>query len=333
MGTVFEISVVARDQAAARSQIEAAFDRAAQLERLLSSYDPQSQVNLLARRAGSRVPVDARLADLLQLAVEYAELTGGSFDVTLGPLVTLWNEASRRDRLPTEAELAGALRLVDAGRIRVYPDGSAELPLEGMSLELGGIAKGYALDLLAPELWQAGYTDALLSFGQSSVWALGAPPGHKGWRLLLRDGRGGFSGVLTLKDRAFSVSSSLGQWTEIAGQRYGHVIDPRDGFALSESRQAAVVAPSATLAEALSTALLILDVAEGLALVEDLAGSEALLIDERGRRAQTSGWLRATHFERLEKLEEFEELEEVEPAQPLEDHLGRVFEPPFDDAK
>ena len=123
---------------------------------------------------------------------------------------------------------------------------------EGVSVDLGGIAKGWALDRMLPLLRERGIERALLDFGQSSVWALGAPPGAAGWRLLARGPDEGALGVLTLVDQALSVSGSLGQWVEIGGRRYGHVLDPRSGLALERRRQALVVAPNATLAEALS---------------------------------------------------------------------------------
>ena len=128
----------------------------------------------------------------------------------------------------------------------------AALAHEGVSVDLGGIAKGWALDRMLPLLRERGIERALLDFGQSSVWALGAPPGAAGWRLLARGPDEGALGVLTLSDQALSVSGSLGQWVEIGGRRYGHVLDPRSGLPLERRRQALVVAPNAALAEALS---------------------------------------------------------------------------------
>ena len=169
-----------------------------------------------------------------------------------------------------------------------------------MSIDLGGIAKGYALDRMLPALRDAGITSALLSFGQSSAWAFGVPPGAPGWRLLARGPDGGFSGILTLRDAALSVSGSLGQWSEIEGRRYGHVLDPRSGEPLTRRREALVVAPNATLAEALSKALLVLGEREGIALIEAQHGCEALLLDAEGGAWSTSGWQLRTAFEPLE---------------------------------
>ena len=111
----------------------------------------------------------------------------------------------------------------------------------------------------------------------------------------------GFLGVVRLNDQALSVSGSLGQWVEIGGRRYGHVLDPRSGRPLSRRRQALVVAQSATLAEALSKALLILGEDEGIALVASQPGCHGLLVDTGGRSWSTPGWARAVGFEALEQ--------------------------------
>ncbi|MGH7336078.1 MAG: FAD:protein FMN transferase, partial [Myxococcota bacterium] len=166
----------------------------------------------------------------------------------------------------------------------------------GGAVDLGGVAKGYALDR-ARERLGARVDAALLSFGQSSTWAIGRPPGASGWRLLARGPDGGFAGVLTLRDRALSVSESLGQWNEIDGRRYGHVLDPRTGEPLVHDREALVVTRDATLAEALSKALLVLGPAEGIALIEAWPDAEALLLDANGQAWRTRGWQDATRFE------------------------------------
>ena len=184
--------------------------------------------------------------------------------------------------------------------LRIAVDAEDRVSLEsGMSIDLGGVAKGFALDRMRPVLADAGVERALLSFGQSSAWALGAPPDAAGWRLLARAPDGGFAGLLTLRDLALSVSGSLGQWSEIGGRRYGHVLDPRTGEPLTRRREALVVAPNAALAEALSKALLILGEVVGLEVVRAAPDCEALLLDADGRSWSTPGWGRVTAFEPL----------------------------------
>ena len=168
-----------------------------------------------------------------------------------------------------------------------------------MSLDLGGIAKGWALDRMRERLLARGVASALVSFGQSSILALGAPPGASGWRILLQDGAGSYAGVVTLRDAMLSVSGGFGRVSRIGGRDYGHVIDPRTGEPLTEGRQAAILAPTGAAAEALSKALLVLDADEAWSLLADLPHTEGLLL--RGGRAplSTRGWQSAASFEPL----------------------------------
>ena len=298
MGTILEITLVGRDERDLRAALDELFDLAARLDHRLTIYDPDSDLSLLNRGAG-RGPqaVDPEVAEILRLALDYARLTRGSFDVTVGPLVALWTQAAERDAPPAPGALARARSRVGPDVLRTHEDGTVELTQAGSSVNLGGIAKGYALDRMLPRLRARGIHRALLNFGQSSTWAFGAPPGSEGWRLLIRGPDEGFLGAIRLRDRALSVSGSLGQWVEIGGRRYGHVLDPRTGQPLTQRRQALVVAPDATRAEALSKALLILGEEEGVALVGAQPGCEGLLVDAAGARWMTPGWSQAVAFE------------------------------------
>jgi thiamine biosynthesis lipoprotein len=297
MGTVLEITLVGSDPGALPDALGGLFAEARRLDALLSNWDAASDVSRLnaAAGAGPRA-VAPEVAELLRRSRELGRLTRGSFDVTVGPLVTLWNDAGASGELPSRAALADARRRVGSERILVLEDGRVALA-EGTVVNLSGVAKGFALDRLLPVLSRAGVEAALLSFGQSSTWALGAPPGAPGWRLLARAPDGGFAGVLTLRDRALSVSGSLGSFVEIGGRRFGHVLDPRSGEPLEARREALVVAPDATLAEALSKAVLVLGAREGLALVAAQPGCEAMLLDAGGSAHRTPGWDAAVAWE------------------------------------
>ncbi len=295
MGTVLEIHLLGGD----RELLDLLFARVEELESRVSSYRPESDVSRLSAAAGGGPqPVHADVARLLDACVGYTELTHGSFDVTVGPLAELWAEAGEKGLRPAPDVLARTRARVGADKLRVDRAAmTAELLEPGMTVDLGGVAKGSATDAIASLLEEADVAAALIDFGGSSLHALGAPMGEDGWRVLVRDGSGGFAGVATLRDQALSVSSSFAQFVEIEGVRYGHVLDPRSGQPLRERRLATVVAPSGELAEALTKALLVLDEAEALALVESIENAEALLIDEAGRRSTTTGFEEAVRFE------------------------------------
>jgi thiamine biosynthesis lipoprotein len=299
MGTVLEITLHATDARRAREALEELFGLAARLDAVMSRYDPQSDLSELNRSAGQGlVPVDPELARILEASVAYSQLTRGTFDVTVGPLVALWTRAGETGVLPSADQVAAARSRVGAEQIRVE-GARAALAQAGVSVDLGGIAKGWAVDRMLALLEQRGIRRALIDFGQSSVQALGAPPGSPGWRLLARGPDDGALGVLTLSDQALSVSGSLGQLVEIGGRHYGHVLDPRTGLPLERQREALVVAPDATLAEALSKGLLILGEVDGIALVAAQPGCHGMLVDADGRSWETPGWREAVRFERL----------------------------------
>lgn len=297
MGTVLEITLAG---AAPEGTFEALFAEAARLETLFSRHDPSSTLSALNRHAGEGPRrVEPELAQILADALVHARATRGAFDVTVGPLVRLWEASARRGVPPGAAELERLQARVGTHALQVaLPDRVALRA--GAAVDLGGIAKGWALDRVAGRLRAAGRSRALLAFGQSSFVALGAPPGAPGWRLLVRDAEDGFAGTVTLRDRALSVSASLGQWTEIAGRRYGHVLDPRSGTPLVRHRVTVVAARSAAEAEAWSTALLVLPAEQGLVLAEAKPGIEALLLEPGAWRRETSGFRSATGFEPLQ---------------------------------
>ncbi len=301
MGTLLELTLVGRDRAALAEARDAVVEEVERLEAMLSTWRPDSEVSRLnAAAGGSPVPVDAEVAELLARSLALSRATRGTFDVTVGPLVALWVGAAARGSLPTEEMIAAARARVGPDRLAVLveADGARATLAEGSAIDLGGVAKGYALDRVRVHLGDA-VDAALLSFGQSSTWAVGRPPDASGWRLLARAPGDGFSGVLTLRDQALSVSGSLGQWSEIEGRRFGHVLDPRSGWPLIRRREALVVGGDATEAEALSKAVLVLGPEEGIALVERWPGAEALLLDADGRSWRTRGWDAATRYEEL----------------------------------
>jgi len=298
MGTVLEISLCVPDRATGEVLMRELFAEVAALERTFSRFDVKSDLSKLNRESGSGpLRVAAPLAELTSLSLQYTALTRGTFDVTVGPLVLVWLEAERTRTLPSAVDLEAARARVGPGVVRVdLAASSVDLLVPGAMLDFGGIAKGWTLDRLAEKLRRVGVTRALLAFGQSSLCALGKPAGWDGWGVLLGDASGGFAGTAQLSDQSLSISGSLGQYAEIAGVRYGHVIDPRSGEPLTQARVAGALAADGARSEALSKALLILGEQDGIALLESLPDTEGILIDESGQTWQTSGWTEAVRY-------------------------------------
>jgi thiamine biosynthesis lipoprotein len=234
--------------------------------------------------------------EILTLALRYWRQTHGTFDVTVGPVIALWRQATDNNTLPSKETLRHAHARIGARFVSLSSDRQAALQREGMRLDLGGIGKGYAIDQLKTFLQQQHKSSALLNFGQSSIWAVGSPPDSPGWRLLVQRPSGEPAGVVTLRDQALSISGTMGQPFVINGRQYGHIIDPRSGQPLPRNLQACVLAPTATQAEALSKALLVLGEKQGIALLHELKNVEGLLLDADGHHWMTKGWQTATQF-------------------------------------
>ena len=294
MGTVLEITLCDRPTTTPQQSVQTTddlFAATARLEALLSTFSPESSVSFLNAHAGQggyRVPPE--VFTLLSLALQYWFLTQGTFDITVGPFMKMWGRAGQTQTIPSSEALQKERARIGGNKISLLPNERVSLTHKGMTIDLGGIGKGYALDHLVGILKTRAISNALLDFGQSSVWALGAPSDAPHWRLLVQRPNGQHVGVIALHDQALSISASFGQTFNIQGQQYGHVIDPRSGKPLQRDLLACVIAPTATEAEALSKALLILGEEGGISLLERLPHVEGFLGEANERQWMTTGW-------------------------------------------
>ncbi len=236
------------------------------LEAQLTVYRDTSEVQAINRDAAAGpVEVEERLFDLIALAVRIHAETHGAYDVTAGPLSKAWGFFRRQGEVPDEAALAEALAKVGTAKLQLEPDArTVAFTQSGVELNFGGIGKGYALDRAAECLTSGGIGDFLLHGGNSSILARGARasgnPDDRGWRISLGDPLRPGKTLLdfALVDRAAGTSGTQYQFFRSAGKRYGHVIDPRTGYPAEQVVCATVLAPTAAVADALSTALFIL---------------------------------------------------------------------------
>jgi thiamine biosynthesis lipoprotein len=259
MGVEVRIVMYARDEGQAREAARAAFDKIAALEDIMSNYRPKSEIRLLGRRPGEWGDVSAPLFTVLARAIEVARMSDGAFDPTVGPLVALWREARRVKRLPSDAALDSARALVGWRRIALDSvRRRVRLARRGMQLDLGGIAKGYAVQQAAVVLRTRGIASALVEAG-GDIAVTAAPPGESGWRVEVP----GADSIVrarafALTNASISTSGPSAQFVEIGGVRYSHVVDPRTGVGLTSGAQATVIDTDGALADALSTALTVL---------------------------------------------------------------------------
>ncbi|MBI5772523.1 MAG: FAD:protein FMN transferase [Verrucomicrobia bacterium] len=266
MATRFEIILHGDDPARLRAAAEEALDEIERLDAMLSPYRVTSeicQVNELAAERAVRVsPV---LFQLLRRAKTLSAETDGAFDLTVGPLMHCWKTAAGNGRIPTPPELEIARASVGM-RHALLNETNFEVRFarSGVRLDVGAIGKGFALERAGGILREAGVIHALLHGGTSTVCALGHQPDGNPWKVAIEgpseeDGSspGGIIATVSLREESLSVSAVWGRLFRIQGREYGHIIDPRTGQPAERADLAAVILPSATETDALSTALLI----------------------------------------------------------------------------
>lgn len=269
MGTEVRLVLYAPDRAAADAAAAEAFRTVSRLDSLFSDYRTDSGVAALEEAAGSgtALPVAPDLWEVLTTAQGWAQRTGGAFDVTVGPLTRLWRSAVRRGALPDTSRLEEARAASGyAGLLLDDQAQSALLERPGMSLDLGGIAKGYVAQTVLEGLRARGIRAALVDAGGDL--ALGdAPPGRDGWRVEFPGGE-----VHHVANRAVATSGDRYQYLEAGGVRYSHILDPRTGVGIRTSPTVVALAGDATTADVLASALTVLDPEAGRALVAGMDG-------------------------------------------------------------
>jgi thiamine biosynthesis lipoprotein len=294
MGTMARIELYAADKARATTAAAAAFDRLEALEQILSDYREDSELTILSRE-GASAPhaVSPELFFVLDRSLYFSRLSGGAFDVTIGPVVQLWREARRAGKLPDSAALARAKAVVGYQNVVLDPTNrTVFLKRAGMKLDLGAIAKGYAADQALELLRSRGISSALVALG--GELALGAPPPDKpGWRVVIGSADASRSAApctLVVYNVALSTSGDGEQFLDLNGKRYSHVINPASGAALQGRASTTVIAPDGTTADALATAISVLPVRDGIRLAESQRGVSALIVrkTERGWQHFTS---------------------------------------------
>lgn len=289
MGVSFRLAFYAPSESLAEQAADAAFERVAELDGILSDYDPGSELMRLCAEPERRVKVSRDLATVLGRSLELSRQSGGAFDVSVGPYVALWREARRSGRMPRARALRAAARLVGPRLVELDPVArTVRLQRPGMRLDLGGIAKGYAVDQAMALLRKRGITRALVD-GGGDILAGDPPPGREGWVIAIQALRpGGEPGPrVVLARRAIATSGDLEQAVVIDGRRYSHIVDPRTGLALTGPSSVTVLAPDCMTADALATAVSVLGPVAGLRLVEEVQGAEALYVRIRDGKLES----------------------------------------------
>ena len=266
-------------EATAERACAAAFERFAALDTIMSDYRADSELmQLCAKAGGPPVVVSRDLFKVLQRSQEVAQRSNGAFDVTCGPLITLWRKARKTHVLPTSEEREQARTLVGWQKLRLDSrKRTVQLLVPGMKLDLGGIGKGYADDCAQEVLKKQGITHALVEAGGDIVVS-NPPPGEKGWKIQVANaGVTSNSPLLLYANTAISTSGDTEQFVEISNRRYSHIIDPRTGQALTDRIQVTIVAKDGLTSDGLSTAVSVLGAEKGQELAKTYPGTTAYI--------------------------------------------------------
>lgn len=291
MACLYEIAAYGSDSGVLARVVEEAFDEVDRIDRLMSHYRDNSPLSQINRDAASRpVAITPELFGFIARALEYSRDSGGAFDITVGPLMKAWGFFRGDGRLPARGELAAVLQRVGYRHVLLdHERGTVRFDVPGVELDLGGIAKGYAVDRAVDVLRRHGVSAALVSAGGSTTYALGAPPHLDAWQLELADPLDADSTAfpVRIRDRALSVAGSSEKFVEVDGTRYSHIMDPRTGMPVQGVLMVAVLAPTGTAGDALDDAFFVQGAEKTAARIAESPDTAAyfFLPADRGRWA------------------------------------------------
>ncbi|MBN2182810.1 MAG: FAD:protein FMN transferase [Sedimentisphaerales bacterium] len=287
MGTFARVVVVAKDTKTAEKCVEAAFAEIYNVDNLMSDYKSDSEIGIVNKNAADHaVEVGESTFGLLQKSVEFSKLTEGAFDITVGPLVDLFHAAQENKIAPDKEQIDKAKSRVGFEKLILDPNNrTVKFAVEGMRLDLGGIAKGYAIDKAIEAAHKTGAIGAMVDIG-GDIRCFGKPAKGKNYWLVglqnpdLTEEATGLDLVLRLKikEGAITTSGDYQQFVIIDGKQYSHIIDRRTGTSSDSLSSVTIIADNATDADALATAVSVMGAEKGLALIEKLPETEAILI-------------------------------------------------------
>jgi FAD:protein FMN transferase len=281
MASLYSVIAYGEDERALPGILEEAFDEVDRIDQLMSHYKKGSPLSRLNREAAQGpVAVDPELFAFIAEALRYSRESDGAFDITVGPLMKAWGFFLGDGRLPPDAEIA-ALRARVGWRHIVMDAGARTIRFDrpGVELDLGGIAKGYAVDRMVEILRRRSVAAALINAGGSTLYGLGAPPNHDGWDVDLQDPIDArkVARVVRLRDRALSVSGSAEKFFEVNGVRYAHIMDPRTARPAQGILSVAVLTPTGTAGDALDNVFFVQGEAGSRRYLERLPATEVFM--------------------------------------------------------
>jgi thiamine biosynthesis lipoprotein len=292
MGTAINVELWHEDAGQGRTLTRSVMDEMQRIDDLMSTYKPDSELSFInANAARGPVTVSSELLSLIIRALDYSVITAGAFDITYASAGQYYDY--RKGKKPSEQQLEQALPAINYRHVKIDPQASTiEFLRQGVRIDLGGIAKGYAVDRSMEILLHAGVKNAIVSAGGDS--RVIGKRWDRPWNVGIRNPRdkNSIASMIPLQDSAISTSGDYERYFEEDGVRYHHILNPGTGTSPHEVYSSSIIGPVATDTDALSTSVFVLGVKQGLQLINSLPDTEAVIIDNQGQMHYSTGLAR-----------------------------------------
>lgn len=285
MGSRFDFTVVDQDSIAANAHIDTAIAEISRIEKLISSWDKNSQTSKINRNAGIKpVEVDTELFNLIQRAIGISRLTDGAFDLSYASMDRIWKFDGSMAKMPSKEEISNSVAKVGFNNIVLDRiNKTVYLRTKGMKIGFGAIGKGYAADMAKKLLIDKGVQSGIINAsGDMNTW--GNQPSGKAWKVAITNplNKNKVFALLPISDRAVVTSGNYEKYVNFNGKRYSHIIDPRTGYPTNGIISVTVIAPKAELADALATSIFVMGKDTGLDRINQMPKIECIIIDDQG---------------------------------------------------
>jgi thiamine biosynthesis lipoprotein len=287
MGNRFEISVVSDNKAWAQQRIDTAIAEISRIEKLLTTFNDDSQTNAINNNAGiGPVQVDREVFDLIKRSLRISELTQGAFDITYGSIdKRLWNFDQTMTSLPDKETAKKMVRLINYRNIILDEEKCLVFLLEkGMRIGFGGIGKGYAAERAKQVMKQEGVASGIVNAsGDLSAWGL--QPNGKKWTVGIAnpDSSHDIFSYMDITDMAVATSGNYEKFIMIDGKKYSHTINPRTGLPVTGIKAVTIITTNAEIADAMATPVMIMGINAGLDMINQMKNIEAVIIDDNNK--------------------------------------------------
>jgi len=286
----------------ASKAIEAAFNRVDEIEKIASSSISTSDVNKINEAAGKEyVQVHPEIIKIIKTSVEYSKISNGAFDITVSPLIKLWGIGTNDERIPTDSEIKERVALVGYNNISINDaDNSVKLMKAGMSIDLGGVAKGFTADEIIKVFKKYDVNSAIINLGGSSIYTLGEKPDKTLWSIAIQNPRKekneGNIGTVNLSQDALSTSGDYQRFFIKEGKRYHHILDPATGYPAEAGVMSDMVLVDSNIADCnmiadiLTKITFVSGVDKGFKIIDSLEGISCFALTTDFKIYKSSRW-------------------------------------------